>query len=68
MTVFPSLQRSVDSVFEGRGLSISGSAAAGARNPETVRRWVSAAEEPVRQNTNTTRISPAAESDMAAAR
>ncbi|KAJ3640655.1 hypothetical protein Zmor_027203 [Zophobas morio] len=62
------INRSVDSVFEGRGLSISGSAAAGARNPETVRRWVSAAEEPVRQNTNTTRISPAAESDMAAAR
>ncbi|RZC34253.1 hypothetical protein BDFB_007275 [Asbolus verrucosus] len=46
----------------------SGSSAppAGTRT-DTSRRWVSAVEEPVRQNSST-RISPAAESDMAAAR
>ncbi|KAJ3617094.1 hypothetical protein MTP99_009092 [Tenebrio molitor] len=63
----PTVNRSVDSVMEPRS-GVSAAPPAGTRSTDTSRRWVSAAEEPVRQNSNTTRISPAAESDMAAAR
>ncbi|KAJ8919121.1 hypothetical protein NQ315_012106 [Exocentrus adspersus] len=65
LAVVENPQRSVDSVLE----SVS-SGAVGTRSPGDIvgRRWVSSVEEPVRQNSSTTRISPAAESEMAAAR